>query len=144
VRHFESGPDRSFDGFFLDRDAFVGLTKPTGPLPPHASPSVQWLVQGGESEVPSLLDWSQRAFEGSHEAAQLHLVEQWARAPFTGSAAMLADVFARSMVKSEVLAAVGPHVAAFRPLLEQVAHDDAQAPTVRGGASALLASLLPS
>lgn len=144
ARHFESGPDRSFDAFFLDRDAFVGLTKPTGPQPPHASPSVQWLVQGGESEVPSLLDWSRRTFEGSHEAAQRHLVEQWAHAPFAGSAAMLADMFARSMVKREVLAAVGPRVAAFRPLLERVAHDGAQEPTVREGASALLAELLPS
>jgi hypothetical protein len=137
------GPDRNFDAFFLDRDAWRELTQPLKPPPSHASASVQWLVQGGPSEFARLGDWSKQTFQGSREESQLHFVGEWSRAATRESATLLVDMFARSLVKDDVArltrrgaVRLVPHVAAIAAAADTPSR-------LKRAARALLAAVAP-
>jgi hypothetical protein len=135
------GLDRNFDAFFLDRDAWRELTQPLKPLPPHASPSVQWLVQGGDVELARVGDWSKFTFQGLKGEAQRYFVGGWGRAGTRHSAGLLADLFARSLVKDDALRLTRRGAARFVPHLRAIADDEATPPKLKKAATALLAAV---
>ncbi|MBU6162240.1 MAG: hypothetical protein KGO50_14080 [Myxococcales bacterium] len=123
ARRTEFGPDRNFDAFFLDRIAFVELTQPLKPMPPHTNASVQWLVQGGPQEAAHIGDWARRTFQGSLYESQLYLLGEWGRAGTREAAALLADMFSRSRVKDEVVQLVRRGAHRLQPHLHSIAED---------------------
>jgi hypothetical protein len=138
------GPDRNVDAFFLDRAAWSELTLPLKPLPPHTSASVQWLVQGGEVELVRVGDWSKLTFQGSKVEAQRYFVGEWGRAGTRHSAGLLADLFARSLVKDDALRLTRRGAARFVPHLLAIADDAETPPKLKKAAKALLAAAASS
>jgi len=138
------GPDRNFDAFFLDRPAWRELTQPLKPLPRHTSPSVQWLVQGGEVELERVGDWSKLTFQDSKEEAQRHFAGEWGRAGTRHSAGLLADLFARSLVKHDALRLTQRGAGRFVPHLRAIVDDAETPPKLKKAAKALLAAVVPS
>jgi hypothetical protein len=140
----EEGPGRNFDSHFLDRESFRTLTQPTGPQPAHATPSVQWVVQGGPDEYVNLGDWNQLESQGSREEAQRYLASAWGRVALPGSAKLLAEMHARSLVKAEVAAVARRGRGALGPLLAGLASDAGASDALREAARSLLAVVAPS
>ncbi len=140
----EEGPGRNFDSHFLERDSFRTLTQPTGPHPAHATPSVQWVVQGGPDEYANLGDWTQLESKGSREEAQRYLVRAWGRVALPGSAKLLADMHGRSLVKAEVVEVARRGRRALGPLLAELATDAGASDALRNAARSLLAVVAPS
>jgi hypothetical protein len=138
------GPDRNFDAFFLDRDAWRELTQPLKPLPSHASASVQWLVQGGPSELARIGEWSKQTFQGSKEEAQRYFVGEWSRAATRESAALLVDMFARSLVKDDVARLTRRGAARLAPHIAAIAEAADTSPKLKKAAKALLAAVAPA
>jgi hypothetical protein len=138
------GPDRNFDAFFLDRDAFRELTQPLKPLPAHASPSVQWLVQGGSAELERVREWSKLTFQGSKEEAQRYFVGQWGRTGTRHAAALLADMAARSLVKDDAVRLARRGAVRLVPHLRAIVEDADTPPKLRSAARALLTAVQAS
>jgi len=139
ARRTEFGPDRNFDAFFLDRIAFVELTQPLKPMPPHTNASVQWLVQGGPQEAAHIGNWARRTFQGSMDESQLYLLGEWGRAGTRESAALLADMFSRSRVKDEVVQLTRRGAQRLLPHLQAIA-EDANTPSKTQRAARTLAA----
>jgi hypothetical protein len=139
-----SGPDRNFDAFFLDAASFRDVTVQEAPLPAHASPSVQWLVQGGAAALQGVGDWSKVTFKGSKEIGQRDILGNWSRAASPFSAQLLVDMYARSQVKDEVVRQTRRGLARLAPLIRAFGDAADTAPKLKKAAKALLAAATPS
>lgn len=138
----EWGRDRT-DAHFLNRDAFARLAKQLAPPLPHMLPSVQWVVQGGVSELAQAGDPKLYEFKGSKLEAHRYVVDQFVRLSAPEPTALVVAIATDPKSQPFVVEAVKRHIQGLRPQLEALAKSAAD-PALRAAASSLLASCLPS